>query len=154
MDRNEELKRIDKFYTSYYYDLSTSNFIVIESPVGQQSLAINPKFIVAVHSFTPIYEGSVRDIEIGLLYNRHQEVAEQIESLLVAKGYKAKCNEPYSGKDGMPAVDALVEAVWPISRTGITFEFRNDLISTPEQRERIARDLVEVLGKVGLTTSK
>jgi predicted N-formylglutamate amidohydrolase len=119
--------------------------------VGQQSLAISPKYIVAVHSFTPNYEGNLREIEIGLLYNRHGEMAEKLQKCLVDKGYKVGMNQPYSGMDGMPAVDALVEAIWPISRIGITFEFRNDIISTPEQRERVVNNIVEAFDKVGIT---
>lgn len=37
-----------------------------------------PKYITTIHSFTPLYEGKPREIQIGVLCNRHLEPAQQV----------------------------------------------------------------------------
>lgn len=81
-----------------------------------------PYVVLAIHSFTPEYEGQKRSLEIGILFNHHSSPATpvlpskysfvhfiQLADYL-SKYYKVALNEPYSGKDGfMFAVSQLEE---------------------------------------------
>ncbi len=67
-------------------------------------------FHLALHSFTPIYNGIERDVDIGILYNperqREQEFALQWRKLLknTRPDLRVKLNSPYRGKpDGLCA---------------------------------------------------
>ena len=72
-----------------------------------------PQAALSVHSFTPLYEGQRRELEVGVLYRR-QEDAEAARLLLASlrqAGLKAELNEPWSGMRGfMHAMDSLTAA--------------------------------------------
>jgi predicted N-formylglutamate amidohydrolase len=138
VDQLESLNRITKYYVPYYYTLK------------EKAAELKPKFVFSVHSFTPVYEGKQREVEIGILFNRSEELSEKICKGLQERRWVAKLNEPYSGKDGIYTVDSLVEAGNPSERTGLEFEFRNDLLQDVRTRERLKKDVVEVLKNVGI----
>lgn len=84
-------------------------------------------FLLAVHSFTPVYAGQERDMDIGVLFDeRHQLAGEQLATRLQEVGFRAVCNEPYSGFEG------LISTVQRHGRNhGVTYlelEIRQDLI--------------------------
>jgi predicted N-formylglutamate amidohydrolase len=72
--------------------------------------AFAPQVALSIHSFTPLYEGQRRELEVGVLYRR-QEDAEAARLLLERfrqSGLKAELNEPWSGMRGfMHAMDSL-----------------------------------------------
>jgi predicted N-formylglutamate amidohydrolase len=54
--------------------------------------------VVSVHSFTPLYEGQPRKVEIGVLFDRDSTIAEKVTAQLTKEGFDARLNEPWSGK--------------------------------------------------------
>jgi predicted N-formylglutamate amidohydrolase len=102
--------------------------------------------LVAMHSFTPIYLGEVRTVEVGVLYNRDPSYPSILLDLLRAEGdLTVGDNEPYSVGD-------LSDYGIPVhgERRGLPhaeIEIRQDLIeSEAGQRawaERMARLLTE-----------
>jgi predicted N-formylglutamate amidohydrolase len=56
--------------------------------------------LLAVHSFTPEYEGSRREVEIGVLFDREEALARRLAERLAPLG-QVRFNEPYSGKAGL-----------------------------------------------------
>ncbi len=108
------------------------------------ALIHQPRFLVAVHSFTPVWRGVPRTMEIGVLFDRYEREAIQLQGLLNEQGFKAVLNEPYSGLNG--------ELLYSANRHGghfeipyLELEIRQDLISHPESIAdvggRIARAL-------------
>ena len=55
MTQKEERHRLEKFYHTYYYAFR------------EISLKTNPKIIISLHSYNPVYEGSKREVEVGVL---------------------------------------------------------------------------------------
>ena len=99
--------------------------------------------LCSIHSFTPVYDGSARPMEVGVLFDDHEAHAEQLVGALAAEGFAVARNEPYSGFAGL---------IYSARRHGrahgvvyLELEVRNDLIATAEQTrataERIARAL-------------
>ena len=41
-------------------------------------MKIDPIFVISVHSFTALYEGQTRSLEIGILVNYSDELAEKV----------------------------------------------------------------------------
>jgi len=83
-------------------------------------MKIDPSYIVAVHSFTPLYEGQARTLEIGILVSLSEELAKKVIILLqffplilekVCENLKKRnqnvaINEPYDGRQGLATLDA------------------------------------------------
>lgn len=87
---------------------------------------VRPAFI-AVHSFTPVLNGTARPWEIGILWDKDQSLRDFFIEDFRAAGFNVGDNEPYSGK--APAdytVDNHAEAP-ELPHLGI--EIRQDLIN-------------------------
>jgi predicted N-formylglutamate amidohydrolase len=99
--------------------------------------------LCSIHSFTPVYEGRARAMEVGVLFDDHTALARGLLDALAREGFAAAENEPYSGLAG------LIYAARRHGRAhGVVYlelEVRNDLIATPDRArataERIARAL-------------
>ena len=90
--------RISKYYLPYH--------LMMKEAVKRYS----PHFVIAIHSFTPEYEGQRRHVEMGVLYKRAQDepYAKELCRRLREAGIRAELNEPWSGVEGfMFAVDSL-----------------------------------------------
>jgi len=84
--------------------------------------------LIAMHSFTPVFKGVRRQVEIGVLYNRDTRLAHILLDLLRAEGdLTVGDNEPY-------AVGDLTDYTVPVhaERRGLAhveIEIRQDLIA-------------------------
>lgn len=99
--------------------------------------------LCAVHSFTPVYLGEVRPMEVGVLFDAHDEHAWRLEGALAAQGFAAALNAPYSGKDGL---------IYSARRHGrahglvyLELEVRQDLIDSPEKARAVAQRIARAL---------
>jgi predicted N-formylglutamate amidohydrolase len=95
--------------------------------------------LIAMHSFTPVFKGEPRNIEIGILYNRDARLANILLDLLRAEGgLTVGDNAPYAITD---ASDYTV----PVHGEGrglphVEIEIRQDLIGNkPDQAAWAAR---------------
>jgi len=105
--------------------------------------------LLSVHSFTPVYEGGApRPMQIGVLFDHDEALAEQVAASLRTAGLAVAMNEPYSGRGGM-MYSADRHAV-SSGRRGIEIEVRQDLAADPEARPR----LVEVLADAFLAAAR
>lgn len=57
--------------------------------------------LVAVHSFTPVLDGRLREFDAGVLYREHEREALRLSRALAREGLSVRRNEPYSGLQGM-----------------------------------------------------
>lgn len=109
--------------------------------------------IISVHSCTDVYLGRKRDMHLGLLSAHDRRMAEPMLSILAREaGVDARDNQPYSGFD--PYGCTLETHVMPHGLPNILFEFRQDLIRSPEGQRHWAgiagRALAEVLADQAL----
>ncbi|MFK7984873.1 MAG: N-formylglutamate amidohydrolase [Sandaracinaceae bacterium] len=99
--------------------------------------------LVSMHTFTRFYEGAWRDLEIGVLFDRDEALAEQIAEALSRAGLQVALNEPYSGKGGlMYAVDRHARVH---GRRCVEFEVRQDLATYRGFRAELGPLLRDVL---------
>jgi predicted N-formylglutamate amidohydrolase len=105
---------------------------------------------LSVHSFTPVYEGQVREVEVGVLFDREEELAALLCARFRAAGFEARLNEPYSGKLGLIYSVSAHAAV--SGRRALELELRQDLAVIPEVRARVVAVLAsfarEVAGRL------
>ncbi len=94
---------------------------------------------MAIHSFTPCYEGSPRSVEIGVLFDREEAFAAELHGRFRAAGFDARLNEPYSGREGL--IFAVASHASEHGRRALELEVRQDISVEPAARRRIAEVL-------------
>ncbi|MEM1415984.1 MAG: N-formylglutamate amidohydrolase [Myxococcota bacterium] len=99
--------------------------------------------LLSVHTFTPLYEGQPRALELGVLYDREDALGEAIDARLRAAGFASRRNEPYSGKEGL-IFSADLHAT-AHERRALELEVRQDLAVQPAFRTRFVAALVDAL---------
>src|ERR1019366_1706467 len=106
----------------------------------------------AMHSFTPVFKGEPRAIEVGVLYFRRTRLAEIMLDLLRAEGdLTVGENAPYA-----LTLDSDYSVPFHAERRGlehVEIEIRQDLITTPEGQAawaaRFAQLLTAALPRLG-----
>jgi predicted N-formylglutamate amidohydrolase len=108
--------------------------------------------LVAMHSFTPVFKGEPRAIEVGVLYFRRTRLAEVMLALLRAEGdLTVGENAPYA-----LTTDSDYSIPFHAERRGlehVEIEIRQDLITSPDGQalwaDRFARLLNAALPHLG-----
>jgi len=116
----------------------------IEKLLDERKAAGRPSVLIAMHSFTPVYDGVSRPWHIGLLYNRDARLAHVLKDLLADE--PEICvgdNEPYHVHDesdyGIP-VHGEQRGI-----PHLEIEIRHDLIETVAGQEEWAEKLADWL---------
>jgi len=113
-------------------------------------LLANPgvQWVFSVHSFTPVYDGQVREVEVGVLFDAEDDTAAELALALFDRGQPCWLNEPYSGKEGL-IFSASSHAARHRIRA-LELEVRQDLACDPAWRATFVERLVNALREVGL----
>src|SRR6185312_718352 len=100
--------------------------------------------LVAMHSFTPVFKGETRNVEIGVLYNRDIRLASIMLDLFRAEGDLAVGdNAPYAITDSSDyTVPTHGEAR---GLPHVEIEIRQDLIADPAGQDSWAARLARLL---------
>lgn len=132
----EKRTRIENFYVPYHEAVD-------------RCIQENPGVpVIAIHSFTPVYEGHEREMEVGVLFDHSDDLAHAIALALKASGFQVAMNEPYSGKNGM--MYSAYRHAHQHGRQALEFEIRQDLLETETACVETAERILNALSKVGL----
>jgi predicted N-formylglutamate amidohydrolase len=112
----KKLARITALYRPFMDAIAA--FLDQRAALGQHTI------LASLHSFTPVYRGNERHLELGLLFDRDAWLANFI--LKAFPGDKARLNEPYGPKDGVMHLMNVHAA--PRGLRHVMIEIRNDLI--------------------------
>lgn len=125
--------RFDQVYTPFELAIKQ----VIDGCLQQ---GINP-VIVCVHSFTPVFKGMKRSLDLGIIHDiSDASFASHIHDLAQQSGqYSVALNQPYEARDGVTHTLALHGVRRNLSN--VMFEVRNDLISNTQDQEQWAQRL-------------
>lgn len=116
----------------------------LRAHLAERLAACRPTQIITVHSFTPIYHGTQRAVEFGVIHDADPSLAEAIVAEARAQTpLKTELNAPYSAADEVTHTLALHAT--PMGLRNAMLEIRNDLIATPETQESMALTLAPVL---------
>lgn len=136
LDGEARQARIDEIYRPFEGALSRE----IES----RSKASRPTVIVTIHTFTPVYKGVARDVEIGILHDTDARLADVM--LVRADGrYVIRRNEPYGPDDGV--THTLKRHGLENGLVNVMIEIRNDLVRDEAGQARAAGFLSGLLGE-------
>jgi len=103
--------------------------------------------VIAVHSFTPIFNRTSRPWQIGILWDTDDRIPKPLmKKLQRIPGTVVGDNEPYSGK--LPADYTIDHHAEPVGLPHVSIEIRQDLIRTPAGVERWSCILGRALGEI------
>jgi predicted N-formylglutamate amidohydrolase len=95
--------------------------------------------LLSIHTFTPIYEGHVREVELGVLFDHDEAAAASLMAALRKTYPHVAANEPWSGKQGL--IYSAERHAHRHGRVALELEVRQDLATDPAYRQ----ELVQVL---------
>ncbi len=124
--------RVDAIYRPFRRTLSG----VIDA---RAAAGVSPA-VVTVHSFTPVWFGQPRKVQIGVLHDSDTRLADALlQRLHAANGMTIARNQPYGPEDGV--THTLRDQAVPRGLPNVMLEVRNDLIADDAGVSRIA-DLI------------
>ncbi|WP_319637449.1 N-formylglutamate amidohydrolase [Pacificispira spongiicola] len=98
--------------------------------------------LVTIHSFTPVYHGTARETEIGILHDDDSRLA---DAILARDGgmlgpFRLSRNDPYGPEDGV--THTLQSLGMALGCVNVMIEIRNDLIDSAAGQQ-IVTDLLQ-----------
>lgn len=109
--------------------------------------------VVTVHSFTPVYMGRKREVEVGILHDTDHRFADAVLQQADAEpDLKVRRNQPYGPADGV--THTLQVHALPRGLENVMIEVRNDLVRDDASQRAIAAMLARwmVAARAGLAT--
>lgn len=91
--------------------------------------------LLSVHSFTPLYEGVAREVQLGVLFNREERAADELVRALSSRFDGVAHNEPWSGREGL--IFSAESHAERHGRVALEIEVRQDLATDPEYRAKL-----------------
>lgn len=131
LDEDERKRRVERLYRPYHE--------AIDRELARTATPI----LLAIHTFTPLYEGARRTVEVGVLFDSERELAERLAEGLAETGLNVALNEPYSGKEGLMYAGELHARVH--GRRAVELEVRQDLAVDPVFRADFVHRLARLL---------
>ena len=117
--------RADRYYAPFRARLSAA-IAATSAPV-----------IVTVHSFTPVFHGQRRSVEIGILHDSDRRLADAMMKVAPSHtSLNVAVNQPYGPQDGV--THTLNEHAIGAGHLNVMLEVRNDLIENAAQQDRMA----------------
>jgi len=134
LSAKERQKRIDCVYRPF----ETALYDHIK--LHRDTLAL----MVTIHSFTPVFHGKQRDVDIGILHGKDSQFAHAMMGAIPPETkFDVRLNEPYSAQDGVAHTLDLHGAGNGLAN--VMIEIRNDLIQTPDNQRELAQFLSDWL---------
>ncbi|KAA0700371.1 N-formylglutamate amidohydrolase [Neorhizobium sp. P12A] len=131
----ERRERTEALYTPFHDRIRA--LLADRSARGQATM------IVTIHSFTPVYLGKSRAVELGILHDEDSRLADRMLSAATkAAVYRTERNEPYGPKDGVTHTLKLHGIANGLHN--VMIEVRNDLI-VDEVSQRVMADYLSGL---------
>lgn len=127
LDDSEIRRRLERYWSRYH------------EAVDREAARTSAPVLLSVHTFTPVYEGAPRAMEVGVLFDREETLAESLAETLRAEGFVVAMNEPYSGKEGL--MYAAERHAGAHGKHALELEVRQDLAVRPEVRARVVAAL-------------
>lgn len=116
----------------------------VQSVLAQRQKVTPQPIVVTVHSFTPVYHGVQRAVEIGILHDDDPAFAlAMMNSADRLPGRNIALNEPYAKSDGVTHSLAIYGVANGLPN--VMLEVRNDLLTNETEIEAMAEDLLALL---------
>lgn len=131
----EKAERADAIYRPFHRR--------VEERLDERQREGTPTVFVTIHSFTPLFKGEKRQLDVGLLYDKDRSFSDILLPLLANSGFDVRLNEPYGPEDGVCHTLNLHAGARGLPYAMI--EIRNDLIAHEAGQAEWANRLANVL---------
>ena len=135
VDEVEAAARIDAYHQPYHNALGG----IIEERLRQPE----PFMFISVHSFTPVWNGTPRTMDIGILFDEYEELADLLQVSLQKENFFVAKNEPYSGKFGLMYAAHRHGKHFKIRH--LELEFNQAILCTEERIDFVAEKMIRAL---------
>ncbi len=147
LSQSQRQARVDQYYVPFQQTLA--------SRIDMHSRQVVPPVLMTIHTFTPVYNGVERNLDIGILHDSDNRFADALlTSLEQESRFKIVRNAPYGPADGV--THTLVQHALPRGLFNVMIEIRNDIVDTPESQRQmgkmLARQATEVLAELTANT--
>lgn len=116
---------------------AASYYVPFHAQVARQMAAPSAAVLVTVHSFTPVYQGRARAVEIGVLHDADARLADALlDTASAHTDLRVVRNQPYGPQDGV--THTLKTHALAQGHLNVMIEVRNDLIATPQAQRAVA----------------
>jgi predicted N-formylglutamate amidohydrolase len=144
IDDNQRRERFEQYYVPFRDALSGC--------LDARTDGLRRPVLLTIHSFTPVYAGVRREVQLGILHDADTRFADALLAVAEAEfSLVIRRNEPYGPRDGVTHTLATHGV-----RRGLLnamIEIRNDLIVSADDRRtmaaRLSRCVVKALAAVG-----
>ncbi len=100
--------------------------------------------IATIHTFTPVYQGRRRALDLGILHDRDTRLADRVLKLCARDdALVTRRNQPYGPLDGV--THTLKKHALPRGLLNVMFEIRNDLVADDAGQRAMAERLSMLL---------
>lgn len=134
LSASDTQQRKDTYYTPFHNTLAET--ISSKCDAGQQP------DIITIHSFTPVFLGEKRSVEIGILHDEDTRLADKLLATCITdKRFDVRLNAPYGANDKV--THTLLTHAIPRGLPNAMLEIRNDLIDTASSQKSMAKWLAQ-----------
>ena len=138
LTESERTRRRIKYYEPYHR--AVDGMLKVRTRINSKVL------LIAVHSFTPHFEGEDRWMEMGVVFDECALEADKLYESLRREGFNTALNEPYSGALGQMYSPRRHGQSHDIAYLEI--EMRQDLFSTPQRASQTAQAVVRAIFEI------
>ncbi len=136
LDAQARAMRIREIYRPFHARIADE----IDRRASEQRRTV----LVTMHSFTPIYNGRYRQVQLGILHDTDSRLADRMLRAITSNPeYWTGRNEPYGPRDGVTHTLQLHGIANCLEN--VMIEIRNDLISDSAGQEKAASYLAGIL---------
>lgn len=128
LDEDDKVRRIARYHRPYH-DAVDAALAASQAPV-----------LLSIHSFTPNYQGELREVELGVLFNHDEQPALALGQALASRFACVAYNEPWSGRLGL--IYAAERHALRHGRVALELEVRQDRAVDPRYRAALVETLV------------
>jgi predicted N-formylglutamate amidohydrolase len=123
MTADDRARRIEAYHRPFHEEVDAA------------LAAVDAPMLFSIHTFTPNYQGELRAVEIGVLFNREEKEAHQLGAVLSEEFERVAYNEPWSGRAGL--IYSAERHSQKHGRLALELEVRQDRAVDPAFRARL-----------------
>ena len=143
LDEAEVVRRIDLYHETFHQGL--------DNVLTERAKNAEPVLLISMHSFTPIWDMKLRNMDVGILFDKRTPIADQMYEFFKEEDVFVAMNEPYSGQFGL---------MYSAERHGlhhnirhIELEFNQSQLCTEAHVQKMADKMERVLAKIDLLST-
>jgi predicted N-formylglutamate amidohydrolase len=136
LSEEERSRRLANIHAAYH--------AAIDTCLARRMADGRPTALIAIHSFTPVYFGKARPLQVGILFDDDRRLADfLIRELKTDPTLTVGINQPYSPADGV--YYTLGRHAQPQGLPAAMIEIRNDEIADEASQRGWAKRLADIL---------